>query len=317
MRAIQITEFGGPEVLKLVELPDPIAEDGQVLVEVDSAGVNFADTHAVENSYLAAQQLPMIPGGEVVGRLPDGTRVSGMAMGGGYCEKAPVYPQLSFPLPDAVSDGEALALMIQGLTAWHLLRTSTHLQPGESVVVHAAAGGVGTLAIQLAKHWGAGNVIAVASTEEKLQLARDLGADNVVLAGEADLKSALESANDGKKVDIVLEMVGGPTFDASLAALAPFGRLATFGMASRTPPKPVGAGELMSRSRAVIGFWLAHCFGEPAMLQPQMAELLSMVEAGTLKPLVGGTYPLAEAAAAHEALRSRGTVGKLVLDVRG
>jgi NADPH2:quinone reductase len=183
--------------------------------------------------------------------------------------------------------------------------------------VHAAAGGVGTIAIQLAKQWGAGNVIAVASTEEKLQLATDLGADNVVLAGEADLKSALEAANGGKKADIILEMVGGPTFDASLAALAPFGRLATFGMASRTPPKPVNAGDLMSRSRAVIGFWLAHCFGQADMLQPQMAELLSMVEAGTLKPLVGGTYPLAEAAAAHEALRSRGTVGKLVLDVRG
>ena len=147
-------------------------------------------------------------------------------------------------------------------------------------------------------------------------LARDLGADNLVLAGEEDLKSALQEANGGKKVDIVLEMVGGPTFDSSLAALAPLGRLATFGMASRTPPKPVTAGELMSRSRAVIGFWLAHCFTKKDMLQPQMAELLSMVEAGTLKPLVGGTYPLAEAASAHEALRSRGTVGKLVLDVK-
>lgn len=316
MRAIQITEFGGPEVLKLVELPDPVAGDGQVLVEVDTAGINYADTHQVENSYLAAQQLPMIPGAEVVGRLEDGSRVSGLAMTGGYCEKALVYPQLTFPLPDGVSDGQALALMIQGLTAWHLLRTSTHMQPGESVVVHAAAGGVGTLAIQLAKHWGAGNVIAVASSEEKLQLAKDLGADSLVLAGSEDLKSALEQANGGRKVDIVLEMVGGPTFDASLAALAPFGRLATFGMASRTPPKAVGAGDLMSRSRAVIGFWLAHCFGKADMLQPQMAEMLAMVEAGTLKPLVGGTYPLADAAAAHEALRSRGTVGKLVLDVR-
>jgi NADPH2:quinone reductase len=259
----------------------------------------------------------MVPGAEVVGRLEDGSRVSGLAMSGGYCEKALVYPQLLFPLPDGVSDGQALALMIQGLTAWHLLRTCTHLQPGESVVVHAAAGGVGTLAIQLAKRWGAGNVIAVASTEEKLQLAKDLGADSLVLAGEADLKAALEAANGGRKVDIVLEMVGGPTFDASLAALAPFGRLATFGMASRTPPKPVSAGDLMSRSRSVIGFWLAHCFGKADMLQPQMAEMLAMVEAGTLTPLVGGTYALGDAAIAHEALRSRGSIGKLVLDVRG
>ena len=316
MRAIQISEFGGPEVLKLVELPDPVEDGGQVLVEVDSAGINYADTHQIENSYLAAQSLPMIPGAEVIGRTADGTRVAGLAMAGGYCEKALVYPNLMFPLPDAVSDGQALALMIQGLTAWHLLRTCTHLQPGESVVVHAAAGGVGTLAIQLAKQWGAGNVIAVASSEDKLQLAKELGADNLVLAGADDLKGALENANGGRKVDIVLEMVGGPTFDASLASLAPFGRLATFGMASRTPPKPVNAGDLMSRSRAVIGFWLAHCFGEADMLQPQMAELLSMVEAGTLTPLVGGTYALEEAALAHEALRSRGSVGKLVLDVR-
>jgi NADPH2:quinone reductase len=316
MRAVQITEFGGPEVLKLVELDAPVAGGGQVLVEVTSAGVNYADTHQVEDSYLQASALPMIPGAEVVGTLEDGTRVAAFAMGGGYCEQALVYPHMAFPLPESVSDGEALSLMVQGLTAWHLLRSSTHLQPGESVVVHAAAGGVGTLAIQLAKHWGAGNVIAVASTEEKLALAQDLGADNLVLAGEPDLKAALEAANGGKKVDIVLEMVGGPTFDASLAALAPFGRLATFGMASRTPPKPINAGDLMSRSRAVIGFWLAHCFGDPALLQPQMAELLAMVVAGSLKPLVGGTYPLGDAAAAHEALRSRGSIGKLILDVR-
>jgi NADPH2:quinone reductase len=316
MRAVQITEFGGPEVLKLVELPDPVAGGGQVVVDVTSAGVNYADTHQVEDSYLQKSALPMVPGSEVVGRLEDGTRVAAFAMGGGYCEQALVLPQMAFPLPEAVSDGQALSLMVQGLTAWHLLRTCTHLQPGDSVVVHAAAGGVGTLAVQLAKRWGAGNVIAVASSQDKLELAKDLGADSLVLAGVDDLKAALEEANGGKKVDVVLEMVGGPTFDASLAALAPFGRLATFGMASRTPPKPIHAGELMSRSRAVIGFWLAHCFGNPAMLQPQMAELLGMVVDGTLRPLVGGTYPLAEAAAAHEALRSRGSTGKLILDVR-
>ena len=314
MRAIQITEFGGPEVLSLTELPDPVAADGLQVVEVTSAGVNYADTHQVEDSYLSRTTLPLVPGSEVVGRLADGTRVAAFAMAGGYCEKALVHPALSFPLPESVSDGQALSLMVQGLTAWHLLRTSTHLAAGESVVVHAAAGGVGTLAVQLAKAWGAGTVIAVASSDEKLELARTLGADVGVLAGEADLKNALEQANGGRKVDVVLEMVGGPTFDASLAALAPFGRLATFGMASRQPSKPVTSGELMSRSRAVVGFWLAHCFSHPEMLQPQMAELLGMVEAGTLTPQVGGSYPLGAAAAAHEALRSRGSTGKLILD---
>lgn len=314
MRAIQISEFGGPEVLQLVELPDPVPADGLVVVDVTSAGVNYADTHAAENSYLAPQTLPLIPGSEVVGTLEDGTRVAAFALSGGYCEKALVHPSQCFPLFDEVTDGQALALMVQGLTAWHLLRTSTHLRPGESVVVHAAAGGVGTLAVQLAKHWGAGRVIAVASSQDKLDLARDLGADAGVLAGESDLRSALKDANQGRGVDIVLEMVGGATFDQSLRALAPFGRLATFGMASRQPPTPIDAGSLMARSTAVVGFWLAHCFNRPELMQPQMKELLALVAEGALTPLVGGTYGLADAQLAHEALRSRGSIGKLVLE---
>ena len=316
MRAVQISQFGGPEVLSVTDVEDPVTADGLQVLEVTSAGVNYADTHQVEDSYLSRSQLPLVPGSEVVGHLPDGSRVAAFAMSGGYAEKALVAPGMTFPLPDGVSDGQALSLMVQGLTAWHLLRTSTHLQTGESVVVHAAAGGVGTLAIQLAKAWGAGTVIGVASSQEKRDLAASLGADVTVDAGERDLKAALEQANGGRKVDVVLEMVGGPTFDASLAALAPFGRLATFGMASRTAPKPVHSGELMSRSRAVVGFWLAHCFARPGMLQPQMAELLAMVQDGTLRPIVGGTYPLSEARRAHEDLRSRASQGKLVLDVR-
>ncbi|CAN5218897.1 zinc-binding dehydrogenase [soil metagenome] len=314
MRAVQITRFGGPEVLEVVEVPDPVAADGLQVLEVSSAGVNYADTHQVEDSYLSKTELPLVPGSEVVGTLPDGTRVAAFATGGSYAEKALVHPAMSFPLPDGVTDGQALSLMVQGLTAWHLLRTSTHLQAGESVVVHAAAGGVGTLAVQLAKAWGAGTVIGVASSPDKRELAASLGADVTVDAGVDDLKSALEQANGGRKVDVVLEMVGGSTFAASLAALAPFGRLATFGMASREAAKPVHSGELMSRSRAVVGFWLAHCFARPDMLQPQMAELLSMVESGRLTPVVGGTYPLSEARRAHEDLRSRASQGKLVLD---
>ena len=314
MRAVQITEFGGPEVLTVTNVPDPVAGDGFEVVDVTSAGVNYADTHQVEDSYLSKTTLPLVPGTEVVGRRADGTRVAAFAMAGGYAEKALVHPAMSFPLPEAVSDGQALSLMVQGLTAWHLLRTSTHLAAGESVVVHAAAGGVGTLALQLAKAWGARTVIGVASSEQKRALAQELGADVTVDAGSPDLKRALEEANGGRKVDVVLEMVGGATFDASLAALAPFGRLATFGMASRTAPQPVHSGELMSRSRAVVGFWLAHCFARPDMLQPQMDELLAMVEAGTLRPIVGGTYPLSEVRRAHEDLRSRASQGKLVLD---
>ena len=314
MRAIQITEFGGPEVLTLTDLPDPEIPDGFVGIDVSAAGVNFADTHQAENSYLAQQTLPLIPGAEVVGRTDDGRRVVALVAGGGYAQRVVAHPAMCFELPDDVEDGAALALVLQGLTAWHLLRTSTHLQPGESVVVHAAAGGVGSLAVQLAKHWGAGRVIATASTEDKRELATELGADATVDPATPDLKDALREANGGKPVDVVLEMTGGPVFDASLAALGPFGRLAVFGMASRTPPQPIDAGQLMGRSRTVAGFWLAHCFGRPEMLHGPMRELLQLVSEGTLRPIVGGEYALSDARQAHIDIRSRGTVGKLVLD---
>ena len=153
---------------------------------------------------------------------------------GGYAEYAAVPKAAAFPIPDGVSDAQALALLIQGLTAWHLYRTSAHLAEGESVVVHAAAGGVGSLAVQLGKAFGA-RVIATASTEEKRALALELGADAAVDVTREDLTDALIEANDGRRVDVVLEMAGGRVFDASLRALAPFGRLVTYGMASREP----------------------------------------------------------------------------------
>jgi NADPH:quinone reductase len=316
MRAIQITEFGGPEVLLIDEVPDPIAANGFDLVEVSAAGVNYADTHQIENSYLSTTKLPLVPGSEVVGLTEDGRRVASLVGTGGYAEKALAFPDLTFDLPDEVSDGQALALMVQGLSAWHLLRTSTHLAAGESVVIHAAAGGVGTLAIQLAKAWGAGRVIGVASSPDKRELATRLGADATVDSAATDLKAALQDANQGAPIDIVLEMVGGPTFDASLAALAPFGRLATFGMAGRTPPSPIDPGALLQRSRAVIGFWLVHCLGKPGMVKEPMAEMLGMVATGQLSPIVGATYPLADARRAHEDLLARRSTGKLVLDPR-
>jgi NADPH2:quinone reductase len=316
MRAIQITEFGGPEVLTITDIADPVAADGFELIDVTAAGVNYADTHQVENSYLSKTELPMVPGSEVVGTTADGRRVAALVGTGGYAEKALAFPAMSFDIPDGVGDGQAVALLVQGLSAWHLLRTSTHLAAGETVVVHAAAGGVGTLAIQLAKRWGAGRVIGVASSPEKRELVTDLGADATVDARSDDLRQALLDANGGAPVDVVLEMVGGPTFDASLAALAPLGRLATFGMAGRTPPSPIDPGALLQGSRAVIGFWLVHLLGRPDLVQEPMAEMLAMVAAGELSPVVGATYPLAEVRRAHEDLRARRSTGKLVLDPR-
>ncbi|MCL2553835.1 MAG: NADPH:quinone oxidoreductase family protein [Actinomycetia bacterium] len=314
MRAIQITEFGGPEVLHVAELPEPVAGPGQLLVDVRRAGVNYADTHTVEDSYLSRSTLPMVPGSEVAGRAADGRRLVALTDGGGYAERAAVQEALAQEVPDGVGDEQALALVVQGVTAWHLLRTSARLAKGESVVVHAAAGGTGSLAVQLARAFGAGRVIATASSKEKRDLAQELGADVAVDAAPEDLKERLVEANGGRKVDVVLEMTGGPVFDASLAALAPFGRLVTYGMASRTPATPVQPAQLMGRSRAVVGFWLAHCLGRPGMYREPLAELLAMTAEGRLKPQVGGVYPLAEAARAHQDLRSRRTVGKLALD---
>ena len=314
MRAIQISRFGGPEVLELVELPDPSPAEGFDVVEVTAAGVNYADTHQTEDSYLSSTTLPTVPGSEVAGRTADGRRVASLVGSGGYAEKALAPRGLTFDIPDAVTDGAAVALLVQGLTAWHLLRTTTRMQPGESVVVHAAAGGVGTIAVQLAKAWGAGRVIGTASSPDKRKLAESLGADVTVAADTDDMNAALRAANDGKKVDVVLEMVGGPTFDGSLRALAPFGRLAVFGMASRVPPTPVAPASLMVGSKTVGAFWLVDCMRDRAMLNGPMAELLQMTADGRLQPVLGATYPLADARRAHEDLRARATTGKVLLD---
>lgn len=313
MRAVQITKFGGPEVLTLVDLPEPEIHPGSQRLQVSRAGVNYADTHAAENSYLAPQTLPMIPGAEAVGVRTDGKRVVSL-LTGSYAEVVAAPDFMSYEVPDAVTDGQALALVLQGTTAWHLLKTSAHLAKGESVLVHAAAGGVGTLAVQLAKAWGAGNVIATASSQDKRDLARSLGADVAIDPNVEDLNAAIREANGGKKVDIVLEMSGGSVFDQSLLALAPFGRLVAFGQASREAPAAIQPGLLMAKSQAVIGFWLVHCMQRPEMLTEAMNDLLAMTAKGDLKPVVGGDYALSDVAQAHIDIRSRGTVGKLVLD---
>ncbi|WP_236796506.1 NADPH:quinone oxidoreductase family protein [Amycolatopsis sp. GM8] len=317
MRAVQVTEFGGPEVLLNVELPDPVPGAGQVLIEVDHAGVNYADTHQAENTYLAPSELPLVPGGEVVGRTSDGTRVVALTGSGGYAERTVAARRTLVPVPDGVDDLSALSFIVQGATAWLLLRKSVHLESGESVVVHAAAGGVGTIAVQLAKAWGAGRVIATASSEEKRALALELGADVAVDSRAEDMTATLREANGGDRVDVVLDMTGGRVTDQSIDALAPFGRLAFYGMASREQPKPVQLGSLLRHSTAIAGMWIPHALSLPGNVYGKaMAELFELSQAGKIRAIAGGEYALSEARAAHEALRSRATVGKLILDPR-
>jgi NADPH2:quinone reductase len=314
MRAIQITEFGGPEVLQHTELPDPEPADGEVVVRVARSGINFADTHQRRDDYLAPAQLPLIPGGEVSGTTPDGTRVAALVAGGGYAELIAVPEAHLVPVPDEVSDDQAAALLLQGLTAGTTLKVSAHLEPGESVLVHAAAGGVGTLAVQLAKRMGAGRVIGLASTPEKRELVARLGADATIDSTADDLEAAILDANEGKPVDVVLEMAGGKAFEASYAALAPFGRLVTYGIASREP-NTVHTGDLMRSTRGVIGFWLVQMFAHRQdLMREGIAELLSAVSAGDLEVVVGEVYPLSDAPRAHEDMQARRTQGKLLLD---
>jgi NADPH2:quinone reductase len=313
MRAVQIEEFGGPEVLEVVELPKPEPGDGEVLIEVSSAGMNFADTHQRENSYLARYELPLVLGGEVAGTTPDGRRVVALLRQGGYAEYAVAPEATTFPIPDGVDDAVALALVIQGLTAWHLFRTSSKLKEGESVVVISGAGGVGNLAVQLAKPLGAGRVIATASTEEKRAKTLELGADAAVDPAEEDLKGALIEANEGRPVDVVLEMSGGRVFEQSADALAPFGRIVAYGIAGREQ-NTLETGRLMRKSRSVVGFWLMHCLGRRDMMEEPLQDLFGRAARGELVPQVGTTYALSDVRQAHEDLQGRRTSGKLLLD---
>jgi NADPH:quinone reductase len=317
MRAIQQKEFGGPEVLELVELPVPEPGDGEVLIRVSRAGMNFADTHQRNNDYLAPQQLPLVPGGEVAGIREDtGQRVVALSGTGGYAEYATAPEALTFPIPDGVDDGTALALIIQGLTAWHLYRTSGRVAAGESVVVVAAAGGVGSLAVQLGKPMGAGRVIALASTQAKRDLALELGADVAIDVEPEGLKDRLEEANLGRKVDVVFEMAGGAVFDACFAALAPFGRLVIYGIASGDGNE-IHTRKLLGRSRAIVGFWLVHCLGRPAMIDEALADLYARAARGELRAVVSATYPLSDARQAQIDLAERRTTGKVLLDPSG
>jgi NADPH:quinone reductase len=313
MRACQIDEFGGPEVLKVVDVPDPEPGEGEVLIKVSRAGMNFADTHQRENSYLARYETPMILGGEVAGETSDGRRVIALLANGGYAEYAVANEAAVYEIPDGLDEGAALALLIQGLTAWHLYRTCARVAEGESVVVVSGAGGVGSLAVQLGKPFGAGRVIATASTPEKRDLALSLGADAAVDPAVEDFTAALIEANDGKQVDAVFEMAGGAIFAGAFEALAPFGRIVAYGIASREP-NTVETGRLMRKSRTVIGFWLMHCLGRREMIEEPLADLFDRAVRGELKPQIGETYAMSDVRRAHEDMQGRKTSGKLLLD---
>jgi NADPH:quinone reductase len=312
MKAIQIEEFGGPEVLRHVDVPDPSPKLSEVVVNVKRSGINFADTHASRNDYLAEQTLPLIPGAEVSGQLSDGRRVVALLGSGGYAEKVAVAKSQLIELPDGVDYDQAAAGLLQGLTAMALVHRCARIEPGETIVIEAAAGGTGTLAVQIAKRAGA-KVIGLASSEEKRELVRNLGADAAVDSRAGDLGEAIREANDGKRVDAVLHMSGGEAFDAEMGALAPLGRMVVFGIASREQ-RQLSTAALLRGSKSVIGFWLAHLLARQDLLVPMIGDLLTAIAKEELTVTIGEVYPLSEAARAHEDLIARRTSGKLLLD---
>lgn len=310
MRAIQFARYGGPEVLEEVELPDPEPGPGELLVDVEAAGVNFADVRQVAGLYAPPGSLPHVPGSEVLGRIGDGRRVMGFAANG-FASRAVIPQQTAIGVPESLAAGQALALLVQGLTAWHLLRSAARIRPGESVVVNSAAGGVGSLAVQLAKEFGAGRVIGTASTDEKRALAVELGADVAVDGAAEGYAERLVEANGGRPVDVILDAVGGAVFDGAQDALAAFGRLIGYGSSSGHKAQPVDPGTLTALNISVGGFWLRPLLGQGA--EQPMSELFELTAAGRLKPQVGGEYPLSDARTALADLADRRTVGKLVL----
>jgi NADPH:quinone reductase len=312
VKAIQIEEFGGPEQMKVAELADPEPADGMVVVDVARSGVNFADTHAIRNDYLAEQALPLVPGGEISGTTSDGRRVAAMLGGGGYAQKVAVPEAFLVPVPDEVNDDEAAGLLLQGVTAHCLLHHCAHVREGESVVIEAAAGGTGSLAVQLAKRAGA-KVVALASSDEKRKLAERLGADATADSRAEDLTAEIIEANGGDKTDVVLHM-SGTGFQAELKALDTLGRIVVFGNAARHPNQ-VETNYLLQTSKSVIAFWLVPMIVKRRdLVTAAIGELLGAVASGELEVVIGGVYPLSEAARAHEDLAERRSTGKLLLD---
>jgi NADPH:quinone reductase len=323
MKAVQLKEFGGPEVLEFVEIETPVPTGREVLIEIKAIGVNYADTARREGKYVVKTPLPFIPGAEIAGivaavgnevsSVKPGMRVVTLINSGGYSEFALADERSLIPLPEQLDYQNAVALPLQGLSAYHVLKTMGRLDKGESVLVHAAAGGVGTLAVQLAKLFGAGKIIATASSAEKLELARQMGADVLVNYTESNWVEQVLEATGGKGVDVALEMVGGDVFNQTLKCLATFGRLVVFGAASGEQSR-MYPGALMARNQSVIGFFLPQIMRKPELLQPSLVELLTYLAEGKLKLTIGGVFPLEEAAEVHRLLQSRKTTGKLVLE---
>ena len=320
MKAIRIQSNGGPEVLELIETEDPAPKASEVLIRVRAAGVNFIDTYHRTGLYPVT--LPFTPGEEAAGeviavgdavREPKvGERVAYCGISGSYAELAAVPADRAVALPEEIDFNSAAALMLQGMTAHYLVNATYPLEKGQTCLVHAAAGGVGLLLIQLAKRKGA-TVIGTVSTEEKAELARTAGADHIILYEQEDFARAVRRLTNNEGVEVVYDSVGRATFEKSLTCLKPRGLLALFGQSSgKVAPFDPG---VLSRSgslyltRPTLGNYIA----TRSDLDARANELMELVRADKLRLRIGATYALRDAAEAHRALEGRRTTGKVLL----
>lgn len=318
--AVVVRAIGGPDVLEFGQVEPPKAGAGELLVDVRAAGVNYVDTYHRRGMY--PRDLPFVPGGEGAGVVAAvGDDVTGFAVGdrvawaeapGSYARQVVVQAKSAFAVPDGIDDETAAASMLQGLTAHYLVTSTYPVKPGDTVLVHAAAGGVGLLLVQLAKSRG-GKVIGTVSTDEKEALAREAGADEVIRYTETDFAEEVERITGGTGVAAVYDGVGRDTFDRSMSCLAPRGSLVLFGASSGAvppvDPQRLNAGGSLFLTRPT----LAHHLATPEEFRWRCDELFSAIAADRLKIRVGARYPLAEARQAHEDLEGRRTTGKVLL----
>jgi NADPH2:quinone reductase len=320
MKAIQITKTGGPEVLEVREMATPVAGPGQALVKIEASGVNFIDVYQREGRYKVP--LPFVPGQEAAGVIAAlGPEVSGFKVGdrvawchvmGAYAEYAAVPATMLIAVPEGVTVQQAAASMLQGMTAHYLAHSTYAIQKGDAVLIHAGAGGVGLLLIQMAKRLGA-RVLTTVSTEAKAELARAAGADEVILYTSEDFAARTRELTNGAGVPVVYDSVGKTTFDGSLACLRPRGLMALYGGSSGAVP-PFDLIQLSAKgSLYVTRPMLKDYIHGRAELERRAGEVLGWVGDGSLKLRIEHTYPLAEAAQAHRDLEGRKTTGKVLL----
>jgi NADPH2:quinone reductase len=320
MKAIVFEKLGGAEVLKLGEIPKPEPGAGTVLIKNRAAGINFADTLFRQGQYVTHPKLPDTPGLEGAGvveavgagvtNIKLGARVAAIASKT-YAEYFVAPATQLIALPDNVSFEEGAAFPIQTLTAWHMLHTSHHTAPGQTVLVHSAAGGVGIVAIQIAKAAGA-RVIGTVSNDSKMELIRKYGADDAIDYVKHDFAAEVKRLTNGRGVDLILDAVAKGTLEKGLQSLAPFGHLIVYGRAGGIP-EPLNLFALFEKSVKVSGFVLYTVMADPELGRRGIEESLKLIASGKLRLLVGKSFPLAQAAEAHKFMESRGSVGKLVL----